>query len=60
LFAKEQPCEKEFRLRLFFICAGVHKEYDNCAVRTPRGEYEAKVASYSIAVRKEYDSGFEK
>ncbi len=31
-----------------FKCAGVRKEYDSCAVRTPRGEYEAKVASYSI------------
>ncbi len=30
------------------LCAGVRKEYDSCAVRTPRGEYEAKVASYSI------------
>ncbi len=31
------------------VCAGVRKEYDSCAVRTPRGEYEAKVASCSIA-----------
>ncbi|MCC8150859.1 MAG: hypothetical protein LIO96_05260 [Lachnospiraceae bacterium] len=29
----------------------MRKEYDSCAVRTPRGEYEAKVASCSIAQR---------
>ncbi len=34
-----------------FICAGVRKEYDSCAVRTPRGEYEAQIASYSIYSR---------
>ncbi|MCD7865004.1 MAG: hypothetical protein LUG54_03130 [Clostridiales bacterium] len=43
-----------FRFPAFFVCAGVRKGYDSFAVRTPRGEYEAKAASYSIiGVRKE-------
>jgi len=38
-------------------CAGVRKEYASCAVRTPRGECEAKDASYSITgVTKEHGS----
>ncbi|MCD8364553.1 MAG: hypothetical protein LUC83_01830 [Clostridiales bacterium] len=40
--------QRMFSLRLF-VCAGVRMEYDSYAVRTPRGEYEAKPASCSIS-----------
>ncbi len=34
---------------IYLNMSRVSKEYDSCAVRAPRGEYETKVASYSIA-----------
>lgn len=39
--------------RTLVTCAGVRKEHDSCAVRTPRNGYEAEVVFCLIVIKKE-------